>query len=57
MVVGTAPRGGLGGLLNRGPAAPRFDAAPLLEADGFRSPRVLAERDGLSFVEAMKPRA
>ena len=56
MVIGAAPRGGLGALFNRTPVLPRFDPAPLLEADGFRSPRTLAEREGLVFVEAMKPR-
>ena len=37
----------------RGPA---FDAAPALEAGGFRAVRTLAEREGLVFVEGIKPR-
>jgi ubiquinone/menaquinone biosynthesis C-methylase UbiE len=56
MVVGSAPRGGLGALLSRGPGTPVFDAGPALKADGFRSARTLAEREGLIFVEGMRPR-
>jgi ubiquinone/menaquinone biosynthesis C-methylase UbiE len=56
MVIGAAPRGGLGALFSRSPSGPRFDPTPLLSADGFRSVRMLAERDGLVFVEALKPR-
>ena len=56
MVIGSVPRGGLGALLTRKPSGPPFDAAPLLHADGFRSVRVLAERQGLVFVEGIKPR-
>lgn len=56
MVIGAVPRGGLGALFTRTPGSPRFDPTPLLDADGFRSVRVLAERDGLVFVEALKPR-
>jgi ubiquinone/menaquinone biosynthesis C-methylase UbiE len=56
MVVGAAPRGGLGALFSSAPrGGPRFDAVPLLEADGFRSARTLAQREGLAFVEAIKP--
>jgi ubiquinone/menaquinone biosynthesis C-methylase UbiE len=57
MIIGSAPRGGLGGLFARGPSAPRFDPTPLLSADEFRSVRTLAERDGLLFVEALRPRS
>jgi ubiquinone/menaquinone biosynthesis C-methylase UbiE len=55
MVIGAAPRGGLGALFTRARRGPRFDPTPLL-ADGLRSVRTLAERDGLVFVEALKPR-
>ncbi len=55
IVLGFAPRGGLGGLLTRAPSAPPFDPEPALRADGFRSVRRLAERDGLVFVEGIKP--
>jgi SAM-dependent methyltransferase len=60
MVVGAAPRGGLGSLLTRTQSGPPFassgDALKALEADGFKSVRVLAEREGLVFVEGVKPR-
>jgi ubiquinone/menaquinone biosynthesis C-methylase UbiE len=60
MVVGAAPRGGLGALLSRGQNAPLFaasgDATRSLQADGFKSVRTLAEREGLVFVEGIKPR-
>jgi ubiquinone/menaquinone biosynthesis C-methylase UbiE len=56
IVIGNAPRGGLGRLLARAPANPPFDAAPVLQANGFKSVRHLAERDGLVFVEGIKPR-
>ncbi|OFW23261.1 MAG: hypothetical protein A3H97_12320 [Acidobacteria bacterium RIFCSPLOWO2_02_FULL_65_29] len=56
MVIGAAPRVGLGAFFTRTPGSPRFDPTPLLSADEFRSVRTLAERDGLVFVEALKPR-
>jgi SAM-dependent methyltransferase len=60
MIVGAVPRGGLGALLSRTQSGPPFaasgDAIKALEADGFRSARVLAEREGLVFVEGVKPR-
>jgi ubiquinone/menaquinone biosynthesis C-methylase UbiE len=56
IVIGSAPRRLLGGLLARAPAGPPFDAAPALQANGFKSARTLAERDGLVFVEGIKPR-
>jgi ubiquinone/menaquinone biosynthesis C-methylase UbiE len=60
LVVGTAPRGGLGALLSRTQGGPPFvasgDATRSLEADGFKSVRTLAEREGLVFVEGIKPR-
>jgi ubiquinone/menaquinone biosynthesis C-methylase UbiE len=60
MIIGTAPRGGIGALLSRAQAGPPFtasgDANRALEADGFVSVRTLAEREGLVFVEGIKPR-
>lgn len=65
MVIGNAARGGLGAswgqtltwaLLTRRPAGPPLDAAPALQIDGFKSVRTLAEREGLVFVEGIKPR-
>jgi len=56
MVIGAAPRGGLGALLTRAASGPPFDPVPSLEAEGFRSARTLAEREGLTFAEAVKPR-
>ena len=66
MVIAATARGGARALLTRALAVlmtdlparsgPRFDPGPSLQADGFRSVRTLAERDGLLFVEAIKPR-
>jgi ubiquinone/menaquinone biosynthesis C-methylase UbiE len=60
LVVGAAPRGGLGAVLSRTHHGPPFvasgDATKALEADGFKSVRTLAEREGLVFVEGIKPR-
>src|SRR5262245_6432645 len=56
MVVGTAPRGGLGALLTRAPQGPPFNPEPWLQADDFKAVRRLAEREHLVFVEALKPR-
>lgn len=56
IVIGNAPRSGVGRLLARAPARPPFDAAPLLQANGFKSVRNLAERDRLVFVEGIRPR-
>jgi ubiquinone/menaquinone biosynthesis C-methylase UbiE len=60
MIIGAAPRGGLGALLTRAQSGPPFassgHASQALQADGFKSVRTLAERDGLVFVEAIKPR-
>jgi ubiquinone/menaquinone biosynthesis C-methylase UbiE len=60
MIIGAAPRGGLGSLLTRTQSGPPFvasgDANASLEADGFKSVRTLAEREGLVFVEGVKPR-
>jgi ubiquinone/menaquinone biosynthesis C-methylase UbiE len=57
MVLGAAPRSGLGGLLTRAPAMPPLDPTIALQAGGCRTVRVLAEREGLVFVEGMKPGA
>jgi SAM-dependent methyltransferase len=60
VLIGAAPRGGLGALLTRAQSGPPFvasgQATLALEADGFKSARVLAEREGLVFVEGIKPR-
>lgn len=56
MIIGSGPRGGLGALFSRTPGAPPFDAKPLLTAANFNSARTLAARDGLVFVEGLKPR-
>lgn len=59
VIVGSTPRTGLAGLLARTPAG-TFTASggtnAALTADGFRSVRTLAEREGLVFVEGLKPR-
>lgn len=56
LVLGAGRRGGLGALLSRAATGPSIDPIPLLDAEGFRASRRLAEREGLVFVEAMKPR-
>lgn len=60
MVIGTVPRQGLAALLSRGQSGPSYaasgQATVALEADGFRGVRTLAEREGLIFVEGIKPR-
>jgi ubiquinone/menaquinone biosynthesis C-methylase UbiE len=60
LVIGAEPRGGFGALLSRAQSGPPFvasgDAITALEADGFRAARTLAAREGLVFVEAIKPR-
>ena len=56
LVIGAAPRGGLGALVSRAQSGPGFDAVAALSADGFRPVRKLAEREGLTFVEGIKPR-
>ena len=61
VALGAIPQSGLGALLKRGPSEPSFAASgalhEVLTADGFRPVRTLAERDGLIFVEAVKPRS
>lgn len=60
VIIGAAPRAGIVGLLTRTHSSPPFvasgTASATLEADGFKSVRTLAERDGLVFVEGVKPR-
>src|SRR5204863_5455958 len=60
MIIGTAPRTGFGALLHREAAGPPFalsgEANKALETAGFKMVRTLAARDGLVFVEAVKPR-
>jgi SAM-dependent methyltransferase len=60
MIMGAATRGGFGALLTRAQSGPPFtasgDANLALRADGFKSVRTLAERDGIVFVEGVKPR-
>jgi SAM-dependent methyltransferase len=58
--IGRSPRGGLGRLLMRTRGEPPYvasgEARAILEADGFRSVRQVADREGLLYVEAVKPR-
>ena len=61
VLIGATPRSGLAGLLGRTPVAALFaasgEAKPALSANGFSIVRTLAEREGLVFVEGIKPRA
>lgn len=61
MLVGAAPRSGLTRLFGGGQTTSSFvmsgDANAVLESQGFKLVRTLAERDGLVFVEGVKPRA
>jgi ubiquinone/menaquinone biosynthesis C-methylase UbiE len=60
MVIGAIPQSGLSAVFRRGPSEPSFTASgafhQLLTTGGFRPVRTLAERDGLIFIEAAKPR-
>jgi len=61
LVVESTGGGGLFGLFGGGkpadsPYRQAGGAVAALHAGGFRSARQLAEREGLSFIEAMKPR-
>jgi ubiquinone/menaquinone biosynthesis C-methylase UbiE len=60
MLLGSAPPKGLSALVTRAESTPPFASSEAggqaLQASGFRSARVLAEREGLVFVEAIKPR-
>ena len=59
VVIETAPRAGLGALLNRAAVAAEHHyttsggTAPALQAEGFKAVRELARRDGLSFFEGI----
>ena len=58
LVIDTAPRRGFGALLRPAPAAGHYGAPEnvvrALERTGFRAARVLAQREGLVFVEGVK---
>jgi len=60
MIIGEAPVSGMRAVLNRASTAPSFaasgDATRALQSGGFGSVRTLAEREGLVFVEGIKPR-
>jgi ubiquinone/menaquinone biosynthesis C-methylase UbiE len=60
MVLGGAQKSGLGKLFGGAPPSSSFgvsgEANTLLDAEGFILVRTLAERDGLTFVEGVKPR-
>jgi len=60
MIVGEGPATGVRAVLTRSGSAPSFaasgDATRALQAGGFASVRILAEREGLVFVEGMKVR-
>jgi ubiquinone/menaquinone biosynthesis C-methylase UbiE len=60
LIIGAEPRGGFGALLSRTQSGPPFvasgEAIEALQSDGFKSARTLAAREGLVFVEAVKPR-
>jgi ubiquinone/menaquinone biosynthesis C-methylase UbiE len=61
MIIGATPPQGISALLSRGPAAPSIamsdEAIKALETEGFRGARTLAAREGLVFVEGIRPRA
>jgi SAM-dependent methyltransferase len=58
--IGSPPRGRLGALLIGGASARPLiapgDAAAMLEAAGFKWVRTVGDKDGLVFVEGIKPR-
>jgi ubiquinone/menaquinone biosynthesis C-methylase UbiE len=60
MVIGSGERQGLASLFSKSSGAPSYvasgQAGKALEADGFKGVRTLAEREGLVFVEGIKPR-
>jgi len=61
MIIGATPPQGISALLSRGPVVPSIamsgEATSALQNAGFRGARRLAERDGLVFVEGIRPRA
>ena len=56
VALGAGRRRGIGALFASGPPPSALDPVPALQAEGFKSVRLLAEREGLTFVEAVKPR-
>lgn len=58
LVIDPAMRGGLGAILSRQSLDPRYvdsgGAERALQHEGFRGVRLLAERDGLKFIEGTK---
>ena len=57
MVVSPGTPQGLKALLGKRDAeTPGFDPSPMLLAGGFAGARLLADKEGLVFVEALKPR-
>jgi hypothetical protein len=60
MIIGGAASAGLSKLFGGGPVSSSFTtsgaANQTLETHGFKLVRTLAERDGLVFVEGVKPR-
>ena len=61
VLIGAAASAGLSGLVKRTPSSPPFassgEANAALSSNGFGIVRTLAEREGLVFVEGIKPRA
>lgn len=59
LVIDETLRGGLGAIFARSSVDRRYlsggGALPALEAEGFRAVRLLAEREGMTFVEGTKP--
>jgi len=56
VVIATLPRGGIGAVFSRAQSGPPWKIVDTLQAEGFTAVRTLAERDGLRFVEGIKPR-
>jgi ubiquinone/menaquinone biosynthesis C-methylase UbiE len=56
LVISGLPATGLAAMFGRGSDAPPFDATGVLETGGCRFVRLLAEREGLRFVEGTKAR-
>jgi len=56
MVITSGPPSGITAWLGRAPEDQPFTAESDLQTAGFKSVRMLAEREGLIFVEGIKPR-
>jgi ubiquinone/menaquinone biosynthesis C-methylase UbiE len=56
MVIAGGTRSGMSGLFARSRPGPPIDINAALAGSGFRSVRTLAEREGLIFLEGVKPR-